>query len=195
MPRKDFGRFKDGFKMNVFVLCTGRCGSMTFAKACGHISNYTSAHESSKQLKPKVPRECFVYSDFHIEVDNRLAWFLGALNQIYGANAFYVHLKREMEGTVRSQYNHKHCITYLQRWHKGIMKSISDEDRLNLCMKHYNIVNKNISKFLEDKTKKMDFSLENSKQDFVTFWNKIKAKGNLKRALKEWDTKYNATKR
>ena len=99
MPHKDFGGFKDEFKMNVFVLCTGRCGSMTFAKACGHISNYTSAHESRKQLKPKAPRERFIYLDFHIEVDNRLAWFLGTLNEIYGTNAFYVHLKREMKDT------------------------------------------------------------------------------------------------
>lgn len=29
--------------MNVFVLCTGRCGSMTFARACGHIRNFSAA--------------------------------------------------------------------------------------------------------------------------------------------------------
>lgn len=32
--------------MNVFVLCTGRCGSVTFVEACKHVTNYTSAHES-----------------------------------------------------------------------------------------------------------------------------------------------------
>jgi len=32
--------------MNVFVLNTGRCGSTTFSKACQHVSNFTSQHES-----------------------------------------------------------------------------------------------------------------------------------------------------
>ena len=31
---------------NVFVLCTGRCGSTTFTQACQHIQNYTASHES-----------------------------------------------------------------------------------------------------------------------------------------------------
>jgi hypothetical protein len=32
--------------MNVFVLCTGRCGSTTFARACRHMTNYGVGHES-----------------------------------------------------------------------------------------------------------------------------------------------------
>ncbi len=32
--------------MNVFVLTTGRSGSLTFAEACRHISNYSSGHET-----------------------------------------------------------------------------------------------------------------------------------------------------
>ena len=37
-------------RMNVFILNTGRCGSRTFARACAHITNYTSAHESRSGL-------------------------------------------------------------------------------------------------------------------------------------------------
>ena len=170
---------------------------MTFSKACSHISNYTSAHESLKQLNPKESKKRFFYSDFHIEVDNKLAWFLGNLDQIYGDEAFYVHLKRSVIDTARSQYNHKYCISYLERWHRKIMESyvcgINDEDRMNICIKHCNIVNEKISKFLKDKSNKMDFALENCKQDFILFWSNIKAKGNLVNALREWDIKYNAT--
>ena len=36
--------------MNIFVLCTGRCGSVTFTKACQHITNYTCTHESRVSL-------------------------------------------------------------------------------------------------------------------------------------------------
>ena len=56
--------------MNVFVLCTGRCGSTTFACACRHIENYTAAHESRSHL---AGPERFAYPEDHIEVDNRLS--------------------------------------------------------------------------------------------------------------------------
>ena len=36
--------------MNVFILCTGRCGSLTFTRACGHMTNFTTAHESRVAL-------------------------------------------------------------------------------------------------------------------------------------------------
>ena len=74
---------------NVFVLCTGRCGSTTFVQACQHIENYTASHESKISLLGDQRLE---YSQNHIEVDNRLSWFLGSLDKKYGDNAFYVHL-------------------------------------------------------------------------------------------------------
>ena len=57
--------------MNIFVLCTGRCGSMTFTKACGHIDNFSSAHESRCG---RLGNERLAYPENHIEVDNRLSW-------------------------------------------------------------------------------------------------------------------------
>lgn len=64
---------------NVFVLCTGRCGSTTlFAQACQHIENYTASHESKIFLLGDKRLE---YSQNHIEVDNRLSWFLGSLEK------------------------------------------------------------------------------------------------------------------
>lgn len=33
--------------MNVFVLCTGRCGATTFHRACEHIENYSAGHDLS----------------------------------------------------------------------------------------------------------------------------------------------------
>ena len=89
---------------HVFVLCTGRCGSVSFAKACGHFSNYTAGHESNRY--PGSVR--LVYPEAHIEVDNRLAWLLGGLDERYGDDAFYVHLVRNEEQVAAS---------YDRRWH------------------------------------------------------------------------------
>jgi len=97
--------------MNVFVLCTGRCGSMTFSEACKHIKNYTSSHESKNHLFGK---ERLNYPNNHIEVDNRLSWFLGSMDKKYGNDAYYVHLKRDTLNVAKS---------YLERWEFGITKS------------------------------------------------------------------------
>ena len=74
--------------MNIFVLSTGRCGSTTLYNFCKHITNYSSGHESRDNLN-------FSYNNNHIEIDNRLSWFLGRLDSKYGDKAFYVHLMRD----------------------------------------------------------------------------------------------------
>jgi hypothetical protein len=63
--------------MNVFVLTTGRSGSLTFAEACRRITNYTTGHETRVG---RVGPERLAYPDRHIEVDHRLAWFLGRMD-------------------------------------------------------------------------------------------------------------------
>ena len=54
-------------------------------------------------------------------------------------------------------------------------------------------VNSNIELFLKDKTKKMDFCLENARQDFQIFWDFIGAEGDRGAALLEFDTSCNVS--
>lgn len=89
--------------MRIFVLTTGRSGSTTFSRACGHFNNYTAGHES--RWNTEIPRR-LDYPDNHIEVDNRLCWFLGTLAVRY-PDAHYVHLTRPVDEVADS---------YAQRW-------------------------------------------------------------------------------
>ena len=176
--------------MNVFVLCSGRCGSVTFIKACKHIINYSADHESRSHL---LGDEHFKYPKKHIEADNRLSWFLGRLDKAFGDDAFYVHLKRNEIDTANSfkkRYNNGIIKAYRK---KILMKITSGSDPLDVALDYYNTVNSNIELFLKDKTKKMTFSLENAKMDFRSFWNSIGAEGSLKFALSEWDVYHNAS--
>lgn len=85
---------------HVFVLSPGRSGSKTFATACAHLDNYTAAHESRAA---RLGFERFNYPQSHIEVDNRLTWFLGTLGKCFDEKkTFYVHLKRDFESTLDS---------------------------------------------------------------------------------------------
>ncbi|MHC4834220.1 MAG: hypothetical protein ACYTFH_10095, partial [Planctomycetota bacterium] len=60
--------------MNVFILSTGRAGSMSFERACSHITNYSAGHETRSGF---LGQRRFDYPQNHIESDNRLAWLLG----------------------------------------------------------------------------------------------------------------------
>lgn len=176
--------------MNVFVLCTGRCGSVTFAHAARHIRNFKVGHESrAKQLG----QQRLAYPPDHIEVDNRLSWFLGRLDAVYGNGAVYVHLRRDPE-TVTESFN--------KRWHLSgsIMRGYADQvyaapvrDPLAFCRDYVETVTANIELFLRDKTRKMEFWMERCATDWPDFWAMIGAEGDLDASLAEWNVIRNAS--
>ncbi|MGI8536746.1 MAG: hypothetical protein ACR2K2_09665 [Mycobacteriales bacterium] len=104
--------------MHVFVLTVGRTGSVSFTAACGHLTNYMAAHESNI-AKVTGP---FQYPDQHIEVDNRLAWFLPFRGRDY-PDAYYVHVTRDRDEVARS-----HAVRSLDRLgvEPGLSSSESD---------------------------------------------------------------------
>lgn len=182
--------------MNIFVLCTGRCGSTTFVRAAKHIANFTAGHET-RTMFPGGAR--FAYPGNHIEADNRLSWLLGRLNEIYGDDAHYVHLRRDILGTAQS---------FRERWDSGIMKAYraeilmgagkhdvpDPEGRLAYCIDYCETVDSNIRLFLKDKSNKIDFRLENARNDWLRFWAWVGAEGDLDGSLKEWLVQHNARK-
>jgi hypothetical protein len=176
--------------MNVFILNSGRCGSTTFIRACQHITNYSCAHES---LLTETGAQRFNYPANHIEADNRLSWFLGRIDQAYGDDAFYVHLQRNTEDTVAS-FARRIDFGILKAYEQGIL--LHDTHRLSadaVARDYLQTVNSNIQLFLKDKTAWMDISLETVETDFVDFWHRINAQGNLDAALREWAIQYNAS--
>lgn len=178
---------------HVFVLCTGRCGSTTFARACGHMTNWSAAHESRCHL---LGPNRLDYPRGHIEVDNRLSWLLGRLDDRFGHRAFYVHLQRDTNATAES---------FVKRSDKGILrayradilmgavKNNPNTPTIDFCLDYCHTVNANIELFLKDKPYQMQFQLESACDDFAEFWKRIGADGDLDAALKEWDTPYNAS--
>jgi hypothetical protein len=176
-------------KSRVFVLSTGRCGSQTFAKACSHITNYTSAHESGRRelMASRVEQ-----SRGHIEVDNRLSWGLGYLDSVVGDDAIYVHLTREIGAVVNS---------FTKRSNRGIMsayaRDITMGANLNyssaeIANDYVTCVSKNIEHFLSSKSRVVKIAIESPDSSFRIFWNLINAEGDLERALSEFHTMHNS---
>jgi len=177
--------------VNVFVLCTGRCGSTTFAKACAHLNNYTASHESRCSL---LGKERLDYPLNHIEVDNRLSWLLGRLDQSYGNNAFYVHLHRDKRAVVQSfTRRYEHGIIRAYRGDGIAMGLSSNIDPVLVCEDYYDTVESNIDLFLRDKTRKMHFNLESWREDFPIFYERVSARGDIAKCMTEFKVMHNSS--
>ena len=175
--------------MNVFVLCTGRCGSTTLIKACSHISNFTAAHESRSS---RLGDERLAYADRHIEADNRLSWLLGRLDRAYGDDAYYVHLTRDVR---------KVAASFVKRYQQGIIKAYrgdgiilgvpEDSDPTRVALDDCDTVDSNIRALLKDKSHRMDFRLEQWQNDFAAFGTWIGADLDLEAAMAEFRIRHN----
>lgn len=178
--------------MNVFILCTGRCGSMTFEKACEHITNFSTAHESRAN---KLNDERVNYPAHHIESDNRLLWFLPRLeNHFIDKPCFYVHLKRDDEEVAQSYSKRYSKGLIMPAYSEGIILNgppLTDEWKLVYARDYVRNANETIAKFLEKKENFIDIDIDNLEEGFKVFWQKIGAEGNLNSALNELNQKYN----
>ncbi|WP_303901196.1 hypothetical protein [Thiohalomonas denitrificans] len=178
--------------MNVFVLSTGRCGSTTFERACRHITNYSSGHETRVAC---FGPERLNYPPRHIESDNRLAWFLGRLERDYPRDVFYVHLQRDQRAVARSYAGRLDPGLIMSAYAHGIYLYLPEdiESRaLDVALDYVETVTANIELFLAGKANKMRFRLENAQQDFRDFWDRIGAEGDFEAAVAEFDVTYNA---
>jgi hypothetical protein len=182
-----------GALRNVFVLCTGRCGSMTFVKACGHITNYTAAHESRCHLTGPAR---LAYPPRHIEADNRLSWLLGRLDRSWGEQAAYVHLVRDPEATARSfakRADRGILLAYRSQILMGAPRRNPSAEPLDFCRDYVDTVTENIRAFLRGKPRTMLVRLEAAEEDFPRFWDWIGADGDLAAAGAEWRVRHNAS--
>lgn len=177
--------------MNVFVLSTGRCGSLAFVRACRYITNFTSGHESRCR---EVGESRLAYPDGHIESDNRLSWFLGRLEREYGDDAVYVHLKRDAGKVARSfagRYRHG----MIDGYRNAILRRPrGGQSPMEIALDYCDTVNANIAAFLKDKSRKMEFDIEDAESGFREFWTLIGAEGDLDAALGEFRVRHNASK-
>lgn len=160
---------------NVFVLCTGRCGSTTLAAACHHFTNYTAGHETRSAL---LGDDRFAYPEKHIEADNRLSWMLGRLDRHFGDAPFFVHLMRDPEKVAQS-YSKRYGGIMLAYQGNGIVMGTRETDQLKIARDYCDTVTANIEHFLATKPNKMTFHLENGEEDFRRLAEAIGAEGDI----------------
>lgn len=183
--------------MNVFALCTGRCGSMTFARAAARATNYTAGHETLAQL---LGADRFAYPPNHIEADNRLSWVLGGLDRAWGKSARYVYLRRDFEATAVSMANRRgiglrgYIDGQLMWVNPPLVRRMSQrpyKEVLEIARDYIRAVEANVEFFLRDK-EWIEVRLESFRPDFERFWRWCGAEGDLDAALAELEIRHNA---
>jgi hypothetical protein len=179
--------------VNVFVLGTGRTGTMTLTRACSHFSNYTAGHESRAHLVGDARLD---YPAGHLEADNRLSWFLGSLGRRFDRRAtLYVHLLRNEDDVVasyrRRATNRNGIIPAFG--HGIVMPRRADEphDLDEVCRMFVRTVNDNVRDFLRHRPS-MELHLETLSDSFGELVDRIGAEGDLRQAYLELQTRHNA---
>ena len=181
---------------HVFVLSPGRSGSKTFATACAHLDNYTAAHESRAAM---LGFERFNYPQSHIEVDNRLTWFLGTLGKRFDEKeTLYVHLKRDFDSTLDSFLDRLRTSTYrasiMSAFAHGIVMKPGDwspDEEREVVRLYLETINDNIEQFLSTR-RSIQVDLEDGGKSFESFLDEISASGDLDSVRADWNNIYNS---
>jgi len=173
--------------MRVFILATGRCGTMTFAKACSHITNYTSGHETHRFHPERFP----FYPDNHIEVDSHLSWMLGSLwLQQYcfqGDGVQYVHLWRDPDAVARSFLKRSSAHSTAR-----MMFQLSRVATLCDMRRMVEIIDTNIEQYVRGHMH-LKIDIDDAAKRWDEFWSKIKAEGDMEAGRREFLVRYNAS--
>jgi hypothetical protein len=175
--------------MRVFVLNTGRCGSVTLSKACERLTNYTTGHESRVE---RIGEDRFAYPDQHVEIDNRLSWFLGGLERRFGDEPLYVHLRRDPEA-VAASFANRYDRGIIKAFREGMIMRAGPFEPLDMCRFYVQTVTDNIETFLVGKPRQMTVWLENVETWLPQLWDRIGGQGDLAAAMGDFQTRHNAS--
>lgn len=164
--------------MRVFVLTTGRAASKTFANACQLLDGMSAGHETRVDHIP----DRLSFPDNHVEVDNRLVWFLGGIAARYpDEQTFYVHLTRSPEKVAESYLKRWHIkVSVVRAFYHGILMN-SDKPNVEAaretCRFFVETVNENIRYFLNGRRNWCEVRVEHLRDDFFAFMNQAGLEG------------------
>lgn len=170
--------------MRVFVTCIGRCGSVSFRKACRYTTNFRTGHETNcGQLE---------YPDNFIEVSPQIRSVIQPIATKY-PDALWVHLYRDPAACMRSliRLEHGDVLRAYQKLFPSIMPS---NQLVDVAERFYYAENNRIELALRlavPEANRRVMHLETIQDEWSEFWDWIGAEGNYMASLLAWDVKRN----
>ena len=168
--------------MRVFVTGTGRCGTQTFSKACKHISNFTSGHETRTKVA------VLNYPDDHIEVDPHLLWRMRDVIKKY-PDAKWVFVHRDAAKTMASMARRPSMSIWghFAFMNRGISPEAAARSIYSSTM--------DIMSYYRDELKPLEVYTPVTDSKWAEFVAYIGAVGNMGAAKAELKRKHNASRR
>lgn len=170
--------------MRVFVTGTGRCGSVTFSRACATITNFTSSHEA-------IATD-LAYPDNHIEVNCQLHSCIERLVLRY-PDAFFVHLIRRRDECIESLAAMDHGRVMLQYWSIYPTVVSVGGGAIDVAESFYDSVTARIDSAISNirSNRRFVFRLECSGRDWKKFLFMIRAQSDPVAGAEVWKSKFN----
>lgn len=167
--------------MRVFVIGTGRCGSVSFRVACSFMTNYTTGHETKCGL--------LEYPDNFIEVNPHLRCCVAHVANKY-PDALWVHLLRKPETCIPSLAALDHGA--IMRAYASLYGSVMPSENIaDIAYRYYWAETDAIRSHLKSVAKSHTMHLETIQDEWAHFWNLIGAEGNYAASLHSWGTPHN----
>jgi hypothetical protein len=176
--------------MNVFALCAGRTASTAFSSACSHLQGFTAGHETRSRL---IGGDRLAYPDNHIEIDNRLAWFLGGLDERFGNEARYVYMNRDAKSIAMSYEKRWNLtVSVVRAFATGLcmQSNVPRDRRIEICDFYVHTLEQNVKHFLASKQHVFQFHLNDAKTSFEGFCDFLGVTCPPE-AMAEWDHRHN----
>ncbi len=171
--------------MRVFVVGTGRCGSVTFYQACSHMTNFSSGHETLATQKIG----CLNYPDDHIECSPPLLLSAPALIKAY-PDAKWIHLVRERESCIKSLEGQ--VAESLKRFAGQWWLRQKPEPKSAAPVFYDTCIG--LAEALLPRDRMLVVQMESAYQSWEEVWAFLGAQGNFEASRNEWLKKYNSGK-
>lgn len=162
----------------IFVTGTGRCGTMTFAKAAGHATNFGVDFEP--------PRTSLDFPDRRITVAASLHLCLPLLVRYY-PDAKWVHVVREREACIDSLATLSNG--EMMRWWGWFYLNQPAMPARDAAAVYYDLTNALIAACVPYR---FTLNLEHARSQWPGCWQFMGCDGDFNASLAEWSTKYNA---
>lgn len=173
--------------MRVFVIGTGRCGSVSFREACRFIKNYTVGHESNCGL--------LEYPDNHIEVNPHIRGLVKKIKNKYPGSK-WIHLIRQPETCIPSlaAMDRGIIMEYYGRLYPSVQITPAVMDiAYRFYWQENDLIQVQLNHLVSE-YQRMTIELELVKNKWRAFWNWIGAEGDFEASCKSWDVPCNTRK-
>ena len=168
--------------MNIFVIGSGRCGTLTFSKSISHCTNYTVGHESHAGSVDRLN-----YPENHIEVSSHLTLYWPMLRKRYPQCRFVwiqrvddVRCARSISKLQGGQIVRDFCNVFHQQPNPVLIEGALDI---------YDMMNAQ-----GEASGAFRIEMENAKAQWQRCWDFMGCEGDFELSLNEWDTRYNETR-